>query len=300
MPASALPSPRAPRKSALPSAAPRWKSPGSAPIAALRRDSAVAEKRTLAAVRGITLTHAGTPILEHVDLAVRAGELVSLIGPNGSGKTTLVRILLGLAKPDGGTVERRPGLRIGYVPQRLVVDRTMPITAERFLSLAPRGGKAERAAALAELGIERLADRAVQHLSGGEFQRLLLARALLAEPELLVMDEPAQGVDVSGQAELYRWIAGLRDRRGCGVLLVSHDLHLVMAATDTVVCLNRHVCCTGHPEAVARHPEYLALFGTAAAGFAVYAHHHDHVHDLAGEVHAEGEHRHHHHHDHAH
>ena len=114
------------------------------------------------------------------------------------------------------------------------------------------------------------------------------------------MDEPAQGIDVVGQAELYRWIATLRDRRGCGVLLVSHDLHLVMAATDTVVCLNRHVCCTGQPEAVARHPEYLALFGTAAAAFGVYAHHHDHVHDLAGHVHADNELDHDHHHGHAH
>jgi len=260
----------------------------------------VAPGEVLAAVRGVSLALGGTPILEGVDLAVRAGELVSLIGPNGSGKTTLVRILLGLAPPDSGTIQRRPGLRIGYVPQRLSIDRAMPITAERFLALAPRGGRAERRAALAELGIADLAQRAAQDLSGGEFQRLLLARALLAEPELLVMDEPAQGVDVVGQADLYRWIATLRDRRGCGVLLVSHDLHLVMAATDTVVCLNRHVCCTGQPEAVARHPEYLALFGTAAAAFGVYAHHHDHVHDLAGHVHADNEHDHHHGHVHEH
>ena len=263
----------------------------------------MAKGDVLAAASGVSLTRDGHAILERVDLAVRAGELVSLIGPNGSGKTTLVRILLGLAAPDGGTVQRRPGLRIGYVPQKLAIDRAMPITVERFLALAPRGGRAERRAALEELGIAHLARRAVQDLSGGEFQRLLLARALLAEPDLLVMDEPAQGVDVVGQADLYKWIATLRDRRGCGVLLVSHDLHLVMAATDTVVCLNRHVCCTGQPEAVARHPEYLALFGTAAAAFGVYAHHHDHVHDLAGGVHAEGEHDHHghaHEHDHAH
>ncbi|MGH7002429.1 MAG: ATP-binding cassette domain-containing protein [Alphaproteobacteria bacterium] len=268
----------------------------------------MAQGEVLAAARGVSLAEGGTSILERVDLTVRAGELVSLIGPNGSGKTTLVRILLGLLASDAGTVERRPGLRIGYVPQRLAIDRAVPITAERFLALAPRGDAAKRRAALTELGIPHLARRGVQDLSGGEFQRLLLARALLAEPELLVMDEPAQGVDVGGQADLYRWIATLRDRRGCGVLLVSHDLHLVMAATDTVICLNRHVCCTGQPEAVARHPEYLALFGTAAAAFGVYAHRHDHVHDLAGHVHAdhapEHEHDHDHHrgheHDHAH
>jgi zinc transport system ATP-binding protein len=243
----------------------------------------------LVAARGVTFARGGTPILTRVDLAVHAGELVSLIGPNGSGKTTLVRIMLGLVKPDAGDVVRRPGLRIGYVPQRLAIDRTMPVTAERFLALAPRGEAAARKAALGELGIAHLAGHAVQDLSGGEFQRLLLARALLAEPELLVMDEPAQGIDVVGQAELYRWIASLRDRRGCGVVLVSHDLHLVMAATDTVICLNRHVCCTGKPEAVARHPEYLALFGPASQEFAVYAHKHDHVHDLAGHVHAESQ-----------
>ena len=260
----------------------------------------MAHGETLVAARGVSLAHGGTSILERVDLTVRAGELVSLIGPNGSGKTSLVRVMLGLAPPTSGTVTRRPGVRIGYVPQRLAIDRAMPITAERFLALAPRGDAAARKAALAELGIAPLAKRAVQDLSGGEFQRLLLARALLAEPELLVMDEPAQGVDVGGQADLYRWIATLRDRRGCGVLLVSHDLHLVMAATDTVVCLNRHVCCTGQPEAVARHPEYLALFGTAAAAFGVYAHHHDHVHDLAGHVQPEHEQDHDHHHGQAH
>ncbi len=254
----------------------------------------------LAAASGISFAEGGTSILERVDLAVHASELVSLIGPNGSGKTTPVRILLGLMKPTAGKVERRPGLRIGYGPQRLAIDRAMPLTAERFLALAPRGGAEERRAALAELGIAHIAGRAVQALSGGEFQRLLLARALLAEPELLVMDEPAQGIDVSGQAELYHWIAALRDRRGCGVVLVSHDLHLVMAATDTVVCLNRHVCCTGQPEAVARHPEYLALFGPASREFAVYAHRHDHVHDVAGHVHPEDDHSHDHKHDHAH
>jgi zinc transport system ATP-binding protein len=263
-----------------------------------RGEVSVAQAEVLAAARGVSLAPGGTRILERVDLAVHAGELVSLIGPNGSGKTTLVRTLLGLIKPESGTVERRAGLRIGYVPQRLQIDRAMPMTAERFLGLAPRGGEAERRAALAELGIAHVAARAVQDLSGGEFQRLLLARALLAEPELLVMDEPAQGIDVVGQAELYHWIAELRARRGCGVLLVSHDLHLVMAATDTVVCLNRHVCCTGQPEAVARHPEYIALFGPASREFAVYAHKHDHVHDVAGHVHAEHDHPHKH--DHAH
>ncbi len=255
----------------------------------------------LVAARGLMLAHGGIPVLDHVDLTVRAGELVSLIGPNGSGKSSLIRILLGLARPDAGLVSRRPGIRIGYVPQKLALDRSLPLTAKRFLALAPRGDRRQRAVALEEVGIAHVARRAVQNLSGGEFQRLLLARALLAEPDLLVLDEPAQGIDVNGQAELYRWIGGLRERRGCGVLLVSHDLHLVMASTDIVVCLNRHVCCTGKPEAVAKHPEYLALFGNASAAFAVYAHRHDHEHDVAGHVHVDHVHDHAHHgHDHAH
>jgi zinc transport system ATP-binding protein len=140
--------------------------------------------------------------------------------------------------------------------------------------------------ALAEVGIPNVGARAVQDLSGGEFQRLLLARALLADPDLLVLDEPAQGIDVGGQAELYDWVRDVRDRRGCGVLLVSHDLRVVMAATDRVVCLNKHVCCTGKPESVAADPSYIALFGRREAGaIAVYSHRHDHAHDPAGHVH---------------
>jgi zinc transport system ATP-binding protein len=220
--------------------------------------------------------------LESVSLAVGAGEIVTVVGPNGAGKSTLLRVALGLQRPSGGAVRLKPGARIGYVPQRLVVDDALPLTVRRFLGLAaPRGGALiERA--LAETGVAELADMPVQVLSGGEFQRVLLARALIREPDLLVLDEPVQGVDVSGQAALYDLIRRIRDRHGCGVLLVSHDLHLVMAATDRVVCLNHHVCCSGHPEAVARHPAYRALFGAAADAIAVYAHHHDHRHDAHG------------------
>jgi zinc transport system ATP-binding protein len=178
-------------------------------------------------------------------------------------------------------VRLAPGARIGYVPQRLAIDDALPLTVRRFLGLAaPRSAAIERA--LAETGVADLVDMPVQVLSGGEFQRVLLARALIREPDLLVLDEPVQGVDVAGQAALYDLIRRIRDRHGCGVLLVSHDLHLVMAATDRVVCLNHHVCCSGHPEAVARHPAYRALFGAAADAIAVYAHHHDHRHDAHG------------------
>ncbi len=239
----------------------------------------------LVEVEGVELRLGGNAVLAGVDLTVRDGEIVSLIGPNGSGKSTLVRVVLGLLKPGRGRVRVRPGTRIGYMPQRVVVDPTLPLTVGRFLLLGTRATGARLRGVLEEVGAADIAERPIQLVSGGELQRALLARALLREPDLLVLDEPVQGVDVTGQGELFELITRIRDRRGCGVLMVSHDLHLVMASTDTVVCLNHHVCCTGHPEAVSRHPAYLALFGPLAAkGLAVYAHHHDHRHDPGGEV----------------
>ncbi|MGQ0673988.1 MAG: ATP-binding cassette domain-containing protein [Hyphomicrobium sp.] len=238
----------------------------------------------LISARGLSLSRDRRPVLLDIDIDVRPREIVTLIGPNGSGKTTLVRVLLGLVVPDGGRVQRRAGLAIGYVPQRFDIDRAIPMTVSRFLALGTRGGAQQTAAVLAEVGAAQVAGRQLAELSGGELQRVVLARALLRDPELLVLDEPVRGVDYVGEAELYTLIGRLRDARGLGVLLVSHDLHVVMAQSDRVVCLNRHVCCSGVPEAVAQHPEYLRLFGPETArAFAVYQHHHDHRHDLAGE-----------------
>ncbi len=234
---------------------------------------------------GITVEFGDRRVLERVDLAVRGGEIVTLIGPNGAGKSTLVRVVLGHLKPGAGVVRRRPGLTIGYLPQRFGFEATLPLTVRGFLDLPKPRPKARLLSALAEVGVAETLDRAVQALSGGELQRLLLARALLREPDLLVLDEPLQGVDFGGQIALFQLIAEVRRRRGCGVLMVSHDLHLVMAGTDRVVCLNRHVCCSGAPDSVSRHPEYLSLFGPKAAeGLAVYAHDHDHKHELSGDV----------------
>ncbi len=236
---------------------------------------------------GVDLAFSGAAVLSGVSAKVEAGKIVTLIGPNGAGKTTLVRVMLGLLRPDRGTVRRRPGLRIGYVPQRLSLDGSMPMSVSRFLELAVRrAGKGERRArVLDEVGVGRLMDTPLSEVSGGEFQRVLLARALLRDPDLLVLDEPVQGVDVTGQGELYDLIGRVRDERGLGVLMVSHDLHLVMAAADRVVCLNRHVCCAGHPEAVSRDPAYRALFGEKGAGaLAFYHHHHDHFHHADGTV----------------
>jgi zinc transport system ATP-binding protein len=223
-------------------------------------------------------------LLQNISLSLQPGEIVTLIGPNGAGKTTLVKALLGLLPLASGSVHRKPGLRVGYMPQQLKLNPMLPITVHRFLQQTgePRTLIQQ---ALAETGVDNLAQQSLHTVSGGELQRVLLARALLRKPDWLVLDEPAQGVDINGQAELYRLFADLRDRYQCGVLLVSHDLHLVMAATDTVICLNQHICCQGHPEHVSQHPEYLQLFGQRlASDIAVYTHHHDHDHDVHGNI----------------
>ena len=239
----------------------------------------------LLTAENIGLTIRGNPILHNINLRVAAGEIVALIGPNGAGKSTLVRVLLGLLQPDSGRVWSRPGLRIGYMPQRLALDGTLPLSVQRFVTLGTPAARARVQAVLAEVGAAHVLDSPVQAVSGGELQRVMLARALLREPDLLVLDEPIQGVDLNGQYELYDLIGGLRRTHGCGMLMVSHELHLVMATTDHVLCLNRHVCCSGHPDHVARDPAYLDLFGIdGARRLAVYHHHHNHHHDLHGAV----------------
>jgi zinc transport system ATP-binding protein len=228
-------------------------------------------------------------ILHNIFLQLARGQIVTLIGPNGAGKTTLVKIAMGLLQPTEGQVLMSPALRIGYMPQRLQVDATMPINVERFLRLAAHAGRGDIGTVLEEVGASALLKARLQDLSGGELQRVLLARALLGEPQLLVLDEPTQGVDLKGQAELYRLIGQIRDRHQCGVLMVSHDLHLVMAATDEVICLNQHVCCHGHPEQVSHHPAYLELFGPRGAeAMAIYTHYHQHHHELSGDIVREG------------
>lgn len=239
---------------------------------------------TLLEARELSYRIGGRLILDRISLTLKDGEILTVIGPNGAGKTSLLRLLIGLAASDEGTVWRRPGLRIGYMPQRLRVSNTLPLSVQRFLSLARRDPSAVRRTA-EEVGVAALLDTPLSGVSGGEFQRILLGRALLREPQLLVLDEPVQGVDVTGQAELYALINEVRHRHHCAVLMISHDLHLVMAGTDTVLCLNRHVCCAGHPEFVSNDPAFLQLFGKQVTReIAVYTHHHDHDHGLHGEV----------------
>jgi zinc transport system ATP-binding protein len=227
----------------------------------------------------------GRWLVRGVTFSVSRGEIVTLIGPNGSGKSTSARMALGLVRPDEGKVTRQPAIRVGYVPQKLAVDRTMPLSVERLMTLTGPLDRRAIADALDQTGIGHLGKAEVQHLSGGEFQRALLARAIARKPELLVLDEPVQGVDHLGEIALYELISAIRDRSGCGVLLISHDLHVVMAATDTVICMNGHVCCTGTPETVSQSEEYQRLFGgRGAAALALYRHHHDHTHLPDGRV----------------
>lgn len=239
--------------------------------------------------RAIEKQFNGRKVLDSVSFSVEPGQIVTLIGPNGAGKTTLVRIALGLIEADAGGITRRADLRLGYMPQSLHIDPTLPLTVERFLRLALRHARGNEAdpigAVLKQLKIDQLRQSQVAALSGGERQRVLLARALLRKPHLLVLDEPAQGVDIAGQAELYALIDSIAESEGCGVLMISHDLHLVMSSTDEVICLNHHVCCHGKPEAVSTDPAYLSLFGAGASNsLAVYTHHHTHEHDIHGDV----------------
>tara|TARA_R110002050_G_scaffold82286_5_gene176295 strand:- start:75925 stop:76794 length:870 start_codon:yes stop_codon:yes gene_type:complete len=231
------------------------------------------------------ICRSGRWLVRGVDISIQKGEIVTLIGPNGSGKSTTAKMTLGILKPDEGRVNRMPGLRAAYVPQKLSIDWTLPLTVHRFMRLTGHVSDREATEAMAATGVSHLAKAEVRTLSGGEFQRAMLARAIARKPNLLVLDEPVQGVDFSGEIALYDLIKSIRDQMHCGILLISHDLHVVMAATDRVICLNGHVCCSGTPTAVASSPEYKALFGARATStLAVYQHHHDHTHLPDGRV----------------
>ncbi|MFP1643123.1 metal ABC transporter ATP-binding protein [Pontitalea aquivivens] len=230
--------------------------------------------------RGLGVRHGGAAVLQGVDFTIDRGEIVTIVGPNGSGKSTLIRALIGLQPLAGGRVTRALGLRIGYVPQRLHLDASLPMTVRRFLSLPRRVSDAAAREALARTGVAGLETRQMAALSGGQFQRVMLARALLARPDILILDEATQGLDQPGTAAFYRLIEEVRAETGAAVLMVSHDLHVVMSASDRVICLNGHICCEGTPRVVSAAPEYRALFGLGTGGaFALYRHDHDHDHD---------------------
>ena len=238
----------------------------------------------LVQLQEVTVQFDDRPVVDHVSLQAGRGDIITIIGPNGAGKTTLIKTILGIQKADRGRVVRAPGLTIGYVPQHLTLEATLPLNVRRFMLLSGQP-LADCRTALKRTGVDHLLDASVHHLSGGEKQRLLLARALARKPDLLVLDEPAQGVDINGQAALYELIRELRDELHCAVIMISHDLHLVMAATDKVICLNQHVCCSGYPADISHDPAFIDTFGhQVAESLAVYHHHHNHSHDLHGDV----------------
>ena len=241
-------------------------------------------KPLLRALEPISLQRGQRVILHDVSVEIHSHSILTIIGPNGGGKSTLLKVLLGLEQPDKGKIWRQPDLSIGYVPQKFQLNTLLPLTVARFIGLSLPRHHAKRVQAIAaQIGISYLLSQSVHSLSGGELQRALLARALLRNPQLLVLDEPGQGVDVAGLTELYQLLTQLKQANGYGILLVSHDLHLVMAATDQVLCLNRHLCCSGQPEAVSQRPEYKRLFGYINLdSLVIYTHHHDQQHNIHG------------------
>lgn len=240
---------------------------------------------SLIKAHNINVTLGGRHILRNTSVDVDAGKILTIIGPNGGGKTTLIKVLLGLLKPESGSVERAEGVQVGYVPQKCFVDQSMPMNVLRFMKMHPNTNSKAIQAALSMVNATHLLTHAVHNLSGGEWQRVLLARAILKTPQVLMLDEPVQGLDYNGEAEFYQLIQKIKHESGCTVVMVSHDLHVVMGATDEVICLNGHVCCYGKPDTVAQHPEYISMFGKQnAEAFAVYSHHHNHQHALDGSV----------------
>lgn len=248
---------------------------------------------SLIEAQNVDFGHGGQRVLQGVSLALNAGEIVTIVGPNGSGKSTLLRVMIGALKPQKGKVTRQDGLRIGYVPQKLHIDPTLPITVDRFLNLPHRVDPTAAKQALATAGVAGVGNRQMSQLSGGQFQRVLLARAILPKPHVLMLDEATQGLDQPGSAAFYRQIDAVRRDLGCAVLMVSHELHVVMSASDRVICLNGHICCEGTPEVVSAAPAYRELFGTGTGGaLALYRHDHDHGHDHDHDHDHDGHHHH--------
>ena len=234
---------------------------------------------SLITATNMSLSHGGKIVLRNVDLTIERGEIVTIVGPNGSGKSTLLRGLIGALRPSTGLITRKKDLKIGYVPQKLEINAALPLTVRRFLDLPNRVTQANAIAALQTAGVADHADAQMANLSGGQFQRVLLARALLIKPDVLILDEATQGLDQPGSAAFYRQIEAVRQDLNCAVIMVNHDLHVVMAASDRVLCLNGHICCQGAPDIVASAPEYRALFGSGTQGaLALYRHEHTHDH----------------------
>jgi zinc transport system ATP-binding protein len=242
------------------------------------------EKKTLLKLESVSFSKNNKWLVKDVSLEVKQGEIVTLIGPNGSGKSTTAKIALGIYKEIEGMVNKFTN-KIGYVPQKISIDWTLPIRVIDFMSLTDEPTDEQINIALNLTGVGHLKNKSLGNLSGGEFQRVLIARAIAKQPDLLVLDEPVQGVDFKGEIALYELIKKISEELNCGILLISHDLHVVMSATDFVVCLNGHVCCSGTPQTVAKNDEYQELFGDRASTIlSLYEHKHDHTHSQDGTI----------------
>ena len=241
-------------------------------------------KKILLKVDNVGISVNGKSLVRGVSLEVKKGEIVTLIGPNGSGKSTTAKIALGIYKKIDGKVKTYTD-KIGYVPQKISIDWTLPIRVLDFMTLTEELTQDQINSALNMTGVEHLKNKSLSNLSGGEFQRVLIARAISKQPELLVLDEPVQGVDFKGEIALYKLIKEISEKMKCGILLISHDLHVVMSATDFVVCLNGHVCCSGTPHVVVKDNKYKELFGDRASNIlSLYEHKHDHTHSQDGTI----------------
>lgn len=220
-------------------------------------------------------------ILKNINFSINSNEIVTILGPNGSGKTTLFKAIIGAIQPSSGYLKKKTGLRIGYVPQKLHIDETLPMTVKRFMNLPRAHSVSTVDNSLKQAGVPGLDKQQIMDLSGGQFQRVLLARALLSNPDLLLLDEATQGLDHGGSADFYRQIASVRQNLGCAIMMISHELHVVMSQTDRVICLNGHICCQGEPETVSDSPEYHALFGLDRDSEAALYLHQGHRHSKA-------------------
>jgi zinc transport system ATP-binding protein len=233
----------------------------------------------LLSTNSISVKYGSNIVLRDVSLSIEEGEIITIVGPNGSGKTSLVKTIIGAMSPFQGSVSLKKNLRIGYIPQRINIDQTLPMTVQRFLNLTHKISKNECLSVLRTAGVPDLLQNQMSNLSGGQFQKVLLARALQGSPDILILDEASQGLDQAGSAAFYKQIESVRNEKGCAVLMISHELHVVMSASDKVICMNGHICCSGEPEAVANMPEYHGLFGAGTEGtLALYRHNHDHSH----------------------
>lgn len=254
-------------------------------INAIRVTSHTSQLVPLIELKDVTMCFGEKVALQQINMAIYPNVVTTIVGPNGGGKSTLLKILLKLIKPTSGQVLYGQDVRIGYVPQKIHVDQSFPITVKKFLSLKKGISQDEIQHAVELLSISHLMNNSLQKLSGGEMQRVLLARAILNHPNLLVLDEPTQGVDINGQVELYQLIHQMREKLNCAILMVSHDLHLVMADTNKVLCVNQHICCAGSPESVSVDPTFIQHFGDQfSKNIAFYTHHHNHRHDMHGDV----------------